>query len=152
MYIRLINGAHERYSLRALAADHPEVSFPDAPTAELLASYDIHPLTRAPVPEHDPLTQILREGAPVQHQGKWVLGWEVETLDADRAAQTIRAARDRQLVQTDWIIVKQIEQGAELSQDWVAYRQALRDLPDQPGFPFEIIWPLPPSPLTDHSE
>ncbi len=106
MYIRLINGAPERYSLRALAADHPEVSFPDVPAAELLAAYDIYPLTRAQTPEHNPLTQILREGVPVQEEGEWVLGWEVETLNADQAAQTIRAARDRQLAQTDWIIMK----------------------------------------------
>ena len=24
---------------------------------------------------------------------------------------------------------------------WIAFRQALRDLPKQPGFPFEIAWP-----------
>lgn len=152
MYIRCINGAPERYSLSALAADHPEVSFPDVPAAELLAAYDIYPLTRAQIPEHNPLTQILREGVPVQEEGEWVLGWEVETLNADQAAETIRAARDRQLARTDWIIMKEIEQGRRPPQDWVAYRQALRDLPDQSGFPFDIRWPNPPIPLADQTE
>ena len=31
-----------------------------------------------------------------------------------------------------------------LSGEWAAYRQALRDLPEQPGFPFEIHWPVKP--------
>lgn len=28
--------------------------------------------------------------------------------------------------------------------DWAKYRQALRDIPNQPGFPFEIDWPEKP--------
>lgn len=28
--------------------------------------------------------------------------------------------------------------------DWAAYRQALRDLPEQAGFPFNIVWPEAP--------
>ena len=28
---------------------------------------------------------------------------------------------------------------------WLAYRQALRDMPEQAGFPHEIIWPVPPA-------
>ncbi|WP_412841983.1 phage tail assembly chaperone, partial [Cereibacter johrii] len=28
---------------------------------------------------------------------------------------------------------------------WTAYRQALRDVPEQPGFPAEIAWPEPPA-------
>ena len=31
-----------------------------------------------------------------------------------------------------------------LSGEWAAYRQALRDLPEQQGFPFNIEWPEAP--------
>ena len=31
-----------------------------------------------------------------------------------------------------------------MSGSWAQYRQALRDLPDQPGFPFDVIFPDPP--------
>jgi hypothetical protein len=31
-----------------------------------------------------------------------------------------------------------------LTGDWAKYRQALRDLPEQPGFPFEVTWPEEP--------
>lgn len=31
-----------------------------------------------------------------------------------------------------------------VSGDWAKYRQALRDIPNQPGFPYEINWPKKP--------
>lgn len=31
-----------------------------------------------------------------------------------------------------------------LTGDWAKYRQALRDIPDQPGFPFSVVWPEEP--------
>ena len=31
-----------------------------------------------------------------------------------------------------------------LSGDWAKYRQDLRDLPEQPGFPFNVVWPEEP--------
>lgn len=31
---------------------------------------------------------------------------------------------------------------------WAQYRQALRDLPQQPGFPFDIAFPTPPEEVT----
>lgn len=30
---------------------------------------------------------------------------------------------------------------------WVEYRQKLRDIPTQPGFPFDVEWPEPPHPI-----
>jgi len=32
----------------------------------------------------------------------------------------------------------------EQQEAWTTYRQALLDLTDQPGFPFEIVWPTKP--------
>lgn len=37
--------------------------------------------------------------------------------------------------------------------DWAVYRQALRDIPNQPGFPFDIVFPVKPeSNDTDNNE
>lgn len=33
----------------------------------------------------------------------------------------------------------------EKQAEWVAYRQALLDVPEQPGFPDNIVWPIKPS-------
>lgn len=39
--------------------------------------------------------------------------------------------------------------GAAVSSDWSKYRQSLRDLTDQEGFPFEIQWPDKPNAEVD---
>ena len=54
------------------------------------------------------------------------------------AAATARAERDRRLAACDWTQVADapVDRAA-----WAAYRQALRDVPDQPGFPDVIAWP-----------
>ena len=44
------------------------------------------------------------------------------------------------------------ELGEVLTNEWALYRQALRDLPKQEGFPFEIEWPVKPSDKNDKVE
>tara|TARA_Y100000114_G_scaffold3866_1_gene3193 strand:- start:90 stop:383 length:294 start_codon:yes stop_codon:yes gene_type:complete len=52
-----------------------------------------------------------------------------------------RADRNEKLRATDW------RAGSDLtmSDEWKAYRQALRDVPAQAGFPNSITWPTEPS-------
>lgn len=53
----------------------------------------------------------------------------------------IRNERNRLLAASDWT---QIGDAPVDRAAWAAYRQALRDLPSQPGFPAEIDWPIKP--------
>ena len=54
----------------------------------------------------------------------------------------MRAERDRLLTATDWIAIKAMETGALAEYSAVIeYRQALRDIPSQAGFPQDILWP-----------
>lgn len=58
----------------------------------------------------------------------------------------IRHRRDRFLQISD-IYVMADRWDAYTSEErsqWTLYRQALRDLPEQAGFPFELTWPTPP--------
>ena len=59
----------------------------------------------------------------------------------DRAAAEIRTERDAKLTESDWtqVIDAPVDQAA-----WATYRQALRDIPDQEGFPNEVTWPVEP--------
>jgi hypothetical protein len=59
----------------------------------------------------------------------------------DRAAAEIRTERDAKLTESDWTQVADapVDQAA-----WATYRQALRDIPAQAGFPNEITWPVKP--------
>lgn len=52
-----------------------------------------------------------------------------------------RAKRDRLLAACDWRAARAFELGEPMPEAWRAYRQALRDLPDQPGFPLSVSWP-----------
>lgn len=59
----------------------------------------------------------------------------------DRAAAEIRKERDAKLTESDWTQVADapVDQTA-----WATYRQALRDIPSQAGFPNEVVWPIEP--------
>ena len=55
--------------------------------------------------------------------------------------EEIRAKRDILLSKSDWTQVTDapVDQAA-----WATYRQALRDIPSQAGFPNEVTWPVEP--------
>lgn len=61
------------------------------------------------------------------------------TKDAEQA-KLIRQQRDDLLAKTDWSQSKDIADA--VSNSWVTYRQALRDVPAQAGFPWNIEWPV----------
>lgn len=59
----------------------------------------------------------------------------------------VTARRQKLLQQSDWtelptVIAQRTEQW---SLDWQQYRQALRDITAQPGYPTNIMWPVAPS-------
>tara|TARA_R110000803_G_scaffold40925_3_gene88174 strand:+ start:1089 stop:1370 length:282 start_codon:yes stop_codon:yes gene_type:complete len=56
-------------------------------------------------------------------------------------AEKIRKERDQKLVESDWtqVLDAQVDQAV-----WATYRQALRDVPAQAGFPNTIDWPTEP--------
>ena len=68
-------------------------------------------------------------------QAEWAAGAD------DRAAAEIRTERDTKLTESDWTQVADVpvDQAA-----WATYRQALRDIPEQSGFPNEVNWPTEP--------
>lgn len=57
------------------------------------------------------------------------------------AAEIERNNRNEKLSQSDWtqVIDAPVDQEA-----WAVYRQGLRDIPSQAGFPNEITWPTEP--------
>lgn len=65
------------------------------------------------------------------------------TLQA-RAA-TMREQRGRLLAASDWTQMNDSPLSSETKAAWAAYRTALRQLPEQPGFPDNITWPDPPA-------
>lgn len=53
-------------------------------------------------------------------------------------AAIVRAERKRRLEESDWT---QLADAPVDKARWAVYRQALRDIPSQPGFPGNVTWP-----------
>lgn len=69
----------------------------------------------------------------------------LEDAEAARSAQLVRAERDRRLTACDAMALPDFPHAnSNEQQAWIAYRQELRDLPEQLGFPHDIEWPEAP--------
>ena len=71
--------------------------------------------------------------------------WDVRELAwsagaRDRLAAQVRAERNAKIAACDWRVLPDVLNGDV----WKVYRQALRDVPEQPGFPGNVIWPVEP--------
>lgn len=70
---------------------------------------------------------------------------EVQAYDDASTAQAVRTERDRLLRSTDFTVLPDAPFTAEQQTAYRTYRQALRDLPGQSGFPNTVIYPTRPS-------
>lgn len=144
MYLKLTNGVPAKYTLGQLRRDNPQTSFPKVMPDDMLASYDVYPYTRPPFPDYDGLTARLVDGG-FEHVGDaWLLPYVVEQQPLEQAERNIRARRDGLLQETDWIVIKAYERGENIPAQWELYRQALRDITAQAGFPYAVTWPTKP--------
>lgn len=89
-----------------------------------------------------------RDGVEQDAEGRWFTKYSVADLDAEgiaakdaEQAKSVREQRNQKLKDSDWTQVADapVDQAA-----WAAYRQALRDIPSQQGFPWEVQWPTQP--------
>ena len=58
----------------------------------------------------------------------------------EKAAEDVRNQRDKLIADTDWMALSD----STLTPAWAAYRQALRDVTAQAGFPHTVDWPKEP--------
>lgn len=67
----------------------------------------------------------------------------VERIESEEElAGSARVRRNSLLVQSDWTQLQDADLTENERQQWQTYRQALRDIPQQPGFPKQIAWPI----------
>ncbi len=130
------------YSFYRLMQDNPQISFPKNPSDDLLASYNVFSVQPTDQPMYDHATHSVDEGAPVNINGTWTQVWTVEQLPQDVAAANVRAHRAGLLSDCDWTQVADAPVDKTL---WSTYRQALRDISKQPGFPWSVEWPVQPA-------
>jgi hypothetical protein len=149
-YIKLTNGTPEIYSIGQLRRDNPKTSFPKSIPENVLADYDVYRVVEEAKPSFDPATQQVSQADPVIEDGAWVRKWTVTARPTDEIAAEVRLKRDALLAESDWVVTKAVEQnaqdglGIQVPVVWLDYRQALRDIPEQDGFPENVTWPVAP--------
>ncbi len=77
----------------------------------------------------------------------WLNGKWTDLATTEQKWQMIREIRDALLARTDWMATRAYETGSQLDPEVAAYRQALRDVTQQPD-PFSIVWPTRPSSIS----
>lgn len=90
-------------------------------------------------PDYSTLTQTLEE-VRTETEDTIRISFNVVPLSEEEAGMSIRQQRDDMLFQTDIHALAD----RDISDEMVAFRQALRDITDQDGFPFAVIWPVKP--------
>lgn len=65
--------------------------------------------------------------------------------DSTRAASAALRKRGILLANTDWTQIPNGPLSQAKQQEWAVYRQELRDITQQPGYPFNIVWPIAPT-------
>jgi hypothetical protein len=142
-----------------------DIEAPGVLTDEYLDSVGYARLVQV-VPDHDEITQGLTPRPGELVNGVWEKHYDVEALDPaimwnkwDKVSamspeniaimqaagiyqleivkMEVRRHRDQRLAACDWHGASDNVMSAEMT----AYRQALRDVPAQDGFPSEVIWP-----------
>lgn len=87
------------------------------------------------------------QSRPPTERSRWHLKrmtWEELPVPVHQQWDVIRYQRDKRLQACDWRILPDSPTPAEDRDAWLAYRQALRDITDQPD-PAAIAWPTPPA-------
>lgn len=134
------------YSITDLRIDNPTIAFPKLPDDNTLASFDVVPVTLTDPPQceytKNPVSTIALIG------DKWVQQWTLIDASEEEQAERlrnqedgVRDMRNKKLSESDWTQVADatVDQAA-----WATYRQALRDIPGQEGFPWDVTWPTQP--------
>jgi hypothetical protein len=154
MFIQLENGNPVGY---AVTEDNFRLLFPNTfSDSHIFYPEDVEPLgfalyefTQVPELEY-PLKSA--ETTPVKKDnGIYYQTWLIQEMTDEEKTlatndETIRCRRERdfRLARTDWTQLPDAQLTEEQKTLWTSYRQALRDVPSQDGFPWNVVWPTFP--------
>lgn len=155
MYAKIVDGQVNKYpySILELRKDNPQVSYPENPNEEVLKSLGIFFVTPKNPPAHERATQRCDRVLPTFQNGKWVETWQISEL-SDTEKEQVKAEKEQEVRATrDGFLLSKVDSishirwsvmAEEQKEAVLAYRQALLDVPQQEGFPWEVSWPEPP--------
>jgi len=170
MHVKLTNGNVDQfpYTIGQFRRDNPNTSFPAQIPNTILRRYAVYEVTELAKPSYDPLVQTLVVGTPTRevirmkteadctdpltgeidtdqvgqplYGNEWEVSYTAQNMEQATAESNVRAKRDSLLQETDWMALSDVTMSSEMT----TYRQALRDVPAQSGFPFSVTWPNKP--------
>jgi hypothetical protein len=157
MYAKILNNAVVKYpfTLVELEQENPYTKYnmdvdlidiyPKTETGTRENSFLVEVHSSTP-PSFNPALEKIVESNPVLSNGQWVQNCVIEQLTEEERLQAeeeksseIRKQRNELLSDTDWTQLNDVS--STVSQQYANYRQALRDMPQQSGFPWNITWP-----------
>lgn len=116
-------------------------------TPEILASLGASVVLEGPQASPTRYQTAFRDGVE-QIDGQWFTKYSVADMDDEakiakdaEQAKSVRTQRDEKLKATDWT---QVSDAPVDKTVWATYRQALRDLTKESGFPWDMAWPEEP--------
>jgi hypothetical protein len=171
MHVKLTNGQPSQfpYSVGQFRRDNPQTSFPKVIPVEILRRHSVFPVEEIAPAAFDPLVQdVVRDDMPHKevirlkteedatdpitgevdqaqvgqpiYGNKWLIGYTVVNRPQDQAEDAVRAKRNNMIAKTDWMALSD----NTMTDAWASYRQALRDITAQEGFPYSVTWPTKP--------
>lgn len=150
MYVKIKEGKIDRYpySFEDLRRDNPHKSFNANTPLAVLEEHGVYVVKHEETPVFNSLTHRIQVSSiPKLVNNEWVLVKELVELDekeqeAKLEELTVKAKeqRNKLLAATDWLALTDNTMSPEMA----AYRQALRNISKQDGFPINIIWPEKP--------
>ena len=129
-------------------SEHPNTSFPAVLTPEIIDDFGYDPVLEGPQPTLIPPYQYAQRDGVVEVNGQWFTHYIAAEPDAEgkaamdaAQAQRVREDRNARLAACDWT---QLPDAPVAAAAWATYRQELRDVTAQAGFPWQVTWPTEP--------
>lgn len=126
----------------------PNTGFPPQLTEEIINDFGGDVVFEGPQAQPTRYQVAFRDGVE-QIDGKWYTKYSVADMDAEaiaakdaEQAKAVREQRNTKLKDTDWT---QVADAPVDKAAWATYRQALRDISAQQGFPWDVQWPEMPA-------
>ena len=123
---------------------HPNTGFPSQLTEQIINAFGGDIVFEGPQAQPTRYQIGFRDGIELVN-GKWFNKYSVADLDADAIAakdaeqsKAIRTQRNQLLAESDWT---QLADAPVDKTVWSVYRQSLRDISSQKGFPWDVVWP-----------
>jgi len=147
---------------------YPNTSFPEVLTPDILSGFGVDPVFEGPQATTVPPYQYSQRDGVVELDGKWythyIAGpvfhdyvddqgvthtaaeqYEAYCFQKDaEQADSVRAERNKRLAECDWTQLADSPLTPDEKNAWALYRETLRMIPQQLGFPWNVDWPPAP--------